>query len=38
MLERKYFSCEGFGYITHNYRNRENIKENKRVEIEGPEC
>jgi len=38
MLERKYFSCEDFGYITHNCKNRGDIKENKRVEIEEPEC
>ena len=23
MQERKYFVCEGFGYIIHNYRNIE---------------
>ena len=29
--ERKYFSCRGFGYIIHNYRNKENIEKRRRL-------
>ena len=38
MQIRKCFVCGGFGHITCYCRNRENIEENRRVEVRGLEC
>ena len=37
MRERKCFYCKRFKHIVHNYRNRRNIKKNRRVEVGRPE-
>jgi len=35
--EKKCFCCGRFRHIVYNYRNRRNIKENRRVEVGRPE-
>ena len=37
MQERKCFICRGFGNIIHNFRNKREIEENRRVETGGQE-